>query len=494
MMISRSYGSAEAFRWESTGADGYTIAPCEKEAAGTDIIMRIKEDTEEEQYSQFLEEYTLVSLIKKYSDYIRYPIRMDREKRCPKEGGEENEMESYVENEVLNSMVPIWQRNKSEVTEEDYETFYRDKFYDFEKPLKSIHVDAEGVVSYKALLFVPAKASYDYYTKEYQRGLQLYSSGVLIMDKCADLLPEHFRFVRGVVDSPDLSLNISRELLQHNRQLQIIAGNLEKKIKNELSKMLSQDRENYEIFYKSFGPQIKYGVVNEWGAHKELLQDLLLFPSSDSDKQTTLAEYVARMQAEQKYIYYATGETAVKIAQLPQAERIREKGYEILYFTNEVDEFVAQTLRTYLEKEFRSVNSDDLDLETEEEKKQAEEHAKEHGALLDFIKETLQDRVKDVKASSKLRSHPVCMTAGGALSFEMEKYLNAVQPESAAKADRILELNMSHRVVEALDSLYTSDADKARKYVEILYNQALLMAGLSIENPADYSDLVFDLL
>ena len=493
-VISRAWGSDEAFRWHSTGADGYTIIPCEKETVGTDIIMHIKPDTEEEQYDSFLEEYTLASLVKKYSDYIRYPIRMDREKRRPKEGGEEHETETYIENETLNSMVPVWQRNKSEVGEEDYQAFYQEKFYDYEKPLRSIHVDAEGVVSYKALLFIPAKASYDYYTKEYQKGLQLYSSGVMIMDKCADLLPEHFRFVRGVVDTPDLSLNISRELLQHNRQLKVIASNLEKKIKSELQKMLEKDRKTYEQFFGVFGTQLKYGVLSDYGAHKELLQDLLLFQSSAGDEPVTLAEYVSRMKEDQKHIYYATGETAQKIAALPQAERVLEKGYEILYFVHEADEFVAQLLRTYAEKELKSVNSDDLELDTEEEKAQAKEQEETGKELLDFVKETLGERVDEVKLTHKLRSHPACITAGDGLSFEMEKYLRAVQPDSPAKAKRILELNPEHKVFATLKELQGADADKARGYAEILYNQALLMAGLPIEDPAGYSARIFELL
>jgi len=492
-VISRRYGSEEAWRWESQGAEGYTITACEKSAPGTDIIMNIKQNAEEEDYDQFLEEYNLAGLVKKYSDYVRYPIRMDRERRRPKEGGEENEMETYTENETLNSMVPIWQRNKSELTQEDYNAFYKEKFFDFEDPLKSAHVDAEGVISYKALLFIPAKAAYDYYTKEYQRGLQLYSSGVLIMDKCADLLPEHFRFVRGVVDSPDLSLNISRELLQHNRQLKTIAANLEKKIRNELMKMLSNEREQYETFYKAFGLQLKYGVLTDYGMNKDKLMDLLLFSSDHSDKLTTLAEYLVRMKEDQKDIYYATGENAQAVAALPQSERLREKGYEILYFTHEADEFVAQTLMSYQEKPFKSVNRDDLDLGTEEEKEEAKQKEESSRGLLDFVGKTLGDAVKEVKISQKLRNNPVCLTAGGALSFEMEKYLNTVQPEQGAKAERILELNADHPVFAKLGQLYEADADKAARYIQILYSQAELMAGLPVEDPVAYSQLVFDL-
>jgi len=493
-VISRAYGSEEAWCWKSQGAEGYTISQCEKKAPGTDIIMKIKADAEDDDYSQWLDEHKLAGLVKKYSDYIRYPIRMDREKRRPIEGSENHEMETYVETETLNSMVPIWQRNKSEVTDEDYNAFYKEKFFDFQDPAKAIHVDAEGVVSYKALLFIPAKASYDYYTKEYEKGLQLYSSGVLIMDKCGDLLPEHFRFVRGVVDSPDLSLNISRELLQHNRQLKTIAANLEKKIRNELLKMLSGEREKYEEFYKAFGLQLKYGVLNEFGMNKDKLMDLLLFSSSYGDKPTSLAEYFARMQEEQKDIYYATGDSVQKIAALPQAERLREKNYEILYFTHEVDEFVAQTLMTYQEKPFKSVNRDDLELETEEEKAAAKQQEEESKPLLDFVSETLGDAVKEVKISNRLRTHPVCLTAGSALSFEMEKYLNTVQPDSGAKAERVLELNAEHPVFAKLRELQKSDTEAAVRYTKILYHQAELMAGLPIEDPVAYSELVFGLL
>lgn len=496
MVISRKYGSDEAWKWESTGADGYTLTECEKDTFGTDIIMKIKVDGEDEDYSQFLDEYKLASLVKKYSDYIRYPIKMEREKSRKKETeeGKDPEWETYHEIETLNSMVPIWQRNKSEVTEEDLNSFYKEKFFDYENPIKAIQVDAEGVVSYKALLFIPAKASYDYYTKDYQRGLQLYSSGVLIMDKCADLLPEHFRFVRGVVDSPDLSLNISREMLQHTRQLKTIATNIEKKIRNELMKMLSNERERYEEFYKVFGLQLKYGTIADYGANKESLQDLLLFPSSIGDKQTTLAEYLTRMKEDQKSIYYATGENAQMIAALPQAERILEKGYEILYFTQEVDEFVAQTLMTYNDKSLKSVNSDDPELETEEEKEAHKKHEEQSKDLLDFVKETLGDAVKEVKISQKLRSHPVCLTADGPLSFEMEKYLSQVQPESAPKAGRVLELNASHPVFARLNELQSTNKEAAERYAKILYSQAELLAGLPIEDPAAYSELIFELL
>ncbi|MDL2232737.1 molecular chaperone HtpG [Ruminococcaceae bacterium OttesenSCG-928-L11] len=500
----KAHGDAasEAWEWQSTGTDGYTISACEKDAPGTEIVMHIKEDTEDESYSRFLEEHTIVNLVKKYSDYIRYPIRMEREKRRPVEveaedGEKKTEYETYTEVETLNSMVPIWQRNKNEVTNEDYNAFYKEKFFDFEDPLLHTHVDAEGVVSYKALLFIPAKAAYDYYTKEYKRGLQLYSSGVMIMDKCEDLIPEYFRFVRGVVDSPDLSLNISRELLQHDRQLKVIATNIEKKIKNELLKLCGKDREKYEAFWSAFGLQLKYGVMADYGAHKETLQDLLLFRSSDSDKFTTLAEYVGRMKEDQEHIYYATGESAAHINNLPQLEKVREKGFEVLYFTEDVDEFAIQMMRTYMEKEFKSINSGDLGLETEEEKKELEKKQEESKDLLDFIKETLGDKIKEVKVSHNLVNYPVCLTAGGHMSFEMEKYLNSFQNESGAKADRILELNPSNALFDKLQGMIDggdADKEKARQYIQVLYHQACLNAGLPIEDTAAYSNLIFGLL
>ena len=495
-VISREYGSDAAHKWHSTGADGYTVTEAERSAAGTDVIIKLKENTDDEDYDRFLNDYTIVSLIKKYSDYIRYPIRMEREKSRPKEGGdpEKHEMETYTEIETLNSMVPIWQRGKSEVTQEDYNQFYREKFFDFEAPLDTIYMDAEGVVSYKALLFIPAKASYDYYTKEYKKGLQLYSSGVMIMENCSELLPEHFRFVKGVADSPDFSLNISREMLQHDRQLKVIAKNLEKKIKNELLKMLTNNRETYGKFYKAFGLQLKYGVVSGFGANAELLQDLLMFSSSYSDKPTTLAEYVTRMKPDQEHIYYATGDSAARIAALPQTEIIREKGYEILYFIDEVDEFVANSMRKYQDKTFQSANNEDSTLRSDEEKKVVEKAQEDNRNLLEFMKETLGDRVSKVIISGKLKSHPVCLTADGALSFEMEKYLNAVQPDMSQKAERVLELNSGHEIFQSLSDAFLNDKDKAKKYTEVLYNQSLLMAGLSIDDPVAYSDMVLSLL
>ena len=492
-VVTRKYGGESAYLWQSSGADGYTIAECDKETVGTDICMHIKADTEDEKYGEFLENWKLQELVRKYSDYIRFPIRMEVSKTRKKEDSPEDqpEYETYTEVETLNSMVPIWQRAKSEVTAEEYNKFYRDKFHDYADPQRVIPVSVEGSVTYKALLFVPGAAPFDYYTKEFEKGLQLYSNGVLIMDKCADLLPEHFRFVRGVVDSPDLSLNISRELLQHDRQLKVIAGNLEKKIKADLSKFLAEDREGYLTFWKNFGRQLKYGVVNEYGRHKDLLQDLLLFYSSTEKKPVTLDEYVSRMREDQKYIYYAAGATVDKIDKLPQTEGLRDAGTEILYFTEEVDEFCAQALRTYKEKEFRSV----LDQEIEEgAEKKAEEEAEAHKGTFDFVKEALGDAVKEVKASARLKSHPVCLTAGEGLSFEMEKYFQAVQPDASLKADRILELNVEHPAFQALETAVEADPEKAKTYAALLYNQALLIAGLPLEDPSGYTDLVCGLM
>ncbi len=492
-VITRKYGQEGAFQWESSGADGYTITDAVRDHAGSDIIMHVKEDTDDEKFSEFLEPWRLQELVRKYSDYIRFPIRMEVSKTRRKEGSPDDkpEYETYQEVETLNSMVPIWQRRKSDVKPEEYNKFYRDKFHDYQDPQRVIAVSAEGTVTYKALLFIPGATPFDYYTKEYEKGLQLYSNGVLIMDKCADLLPEHFRFVRGVVDSPDLSLNISRELLQHDRQLKVIASNLEKKIKAELAKMLKDDRDEYDTFWKNFGRQIKYGVVGEYGAHKDMLQDLLLFYSSTEKKNVTLSEYVSRMKEDQKYIYFAAGESFDKIDKLPQTETLKDSGTEILYFTEEVDEFCAQMIHEYEGKELRSV----LDQEIEEgAEKKAEEAGDAHKAAFDLVKEALGDAVKEVKASARLKSHPVCLTAGEGLSFEMEKYFQAVQPDSGIKADRILELNVEHPAFQALETAVTADPEKAKKYATLLYNQALLIAGLPLEDPSAYTDLVCELM
>ena len=492
-VITRKFGADTAYKWESSGADGYTITECEKESVGTDVIMHIKEDGEEEKYAQFLESWRITELVHKYSDYIRFPIRMEVNKTRKTADSPEDKpaYETYSEIETLNSMVPIWQRAKSEVTEEDLHKFYRDKFHDYAEPQRTISVSVEGAVTYKALLFIPGATPYDYYTQGYEKGLQLYSSGVLIMDKCADLLPEHFRFVRGVVDSPDLSLNISRELLQHDRQLKVIAANLEKKIKAELTKMLREDREAYETFFKNFGRQLKYGVVADYGMHKDKLQDLLLFYSSTEKKPVTLEEYVGRMKEDQKYIFYAAGETAEKVDRLPQTELLKDQGIEILYFTEEADEFCAQVIHDYQDKEFRSV----LDQEIEEgAKEKAAEAQDAHKAAFDFVKETLGESVLEVKASTRLKSHPVCLTAGEGLSFEMEKYFKAVQPDSAIRADRILELNVDHPAFQALEAAVSTDPEKAGKYAQLLYAQALLIAGLPLEDPSNYTDLVCELM
>lgn len=503
-VISRKYGEDKAWKWVSDGADGYTIEETEKDAPGTDVIMTLKADTEDEKYSEYLEEYEIRSLIRKYSDYIRYPIKMEVTKSRPVEEprdenaeGEENKApkyESYTEMETLNSMVPIWQRDKKDVTEEEYETFYRDKFFDYNKPLRTIHYNVEGNVSFKALLYIPGKAPYDFYTKDYKRGLQLYSSGVLIMDNCEDLLPEHFRFVRGVVDSQDLSLNISREMLQHNRQLTIIARNIEKKIKSELKAMLENDREKYEEFYAAFGRQLKYGTVSDYGAHKEATQDLLLFYSHKQGKLVSLKEYVDAMAEGQEKIYFAPGENKERLSKLPQVETLTKKGYDVLLFTEDVDEFVPQTLMTYMEKPFCNVSTEDLGLQTEEEKKQAEEKAEEMKGLLTFVKETLGDQVKEVKLSSELGSHPVCMTPAEGMSFEMEKYMKRANPEFAFPVGRVLELNPEHEAVQAMQKAMTEDPEKAKDYAKLLCYQAQLMAELPLDDPYAYTELVCRLM
>ena len=496
-VISRAYGEPDAHRWHSKGADGYTVDDAQRSAPGTDVILKLKENADGEDYDRYLDPHVLMGLVKKHSDYIRYPIRMElehtHEKPAPDPKPEDYkpEYETHREWETLNSMQPLWNRPKKDVKREEYDQFYQEKFGDWQPPLAVTHLSVEGAVSYKALLYIPAQAPYDYFTRDFEKGLQLYSSGVLIMDKCADLLPEHFRFIRGVVDSPDLSLNISRELLQHDRQLKVIAANLEKKIKSELAKMCKDSREDYEKFWKNFGRQLKYGVVNEYGAHKDLLQDLLLFYSSTEKKPVTLAEYVSRMKEDQKYIYYAAGDTLEKIDRLPQTESLRDAGTEILYFTEEVDEFCAQTLHTYQDKEFRSVLDQEID---EGAEKKAEEAASAHKVVFDFVKEALRDAVKEVKASARLKSHPVCLTAGEGLSFEMEKYFQAVQPDAALKAERILELNVDHPAFQALETAVTADPEKAKKYATLLYDQALLIAGLPLEDPAGYTDLVCELM
>ena len=501
-VVSRAYGQDTAWKWESSGADGYTMTECEKEMVGTDVILHIKANTEDEDYDQYLQTYRLDDLVKKYSDYIHYPIVMEMEhthmKPKPEDAGEDYkpEYETHREWETLNSMVPIWQRPKSEVKPEEYNEFYKEKFGDWEDPLAVIHVKAEGAVEYTALLFIPAHAPFNYYSRDYEKGLQLYSSGVLIMDKCADLVPDHFSFIRGVVDSPDLSLNISREMLQHTRVLKVISTNLEKKVKAELLKLQKDDTEKYEKFWSAFGRQVKYGVVSDYGAHKELLKDLLLFWSSREGKNTSLAAYKERMSEDQQYLYFLQSESVEQAAKLPQAERILDKGYEILYLTEEVDEFVMNTLGEVDGKALKNVNDDDALPQSDEEKAQTEQKAQENKDVLDFVKETLGERVKEVRVSKILKTAPVCMTADGPVSLEMEKYFQKVDPNAARemKAARVLELNPDSGAFAALRSALAEDKEKAKTYAELLYQQALLIAGFPLEDPAKYTELVCSLM
>ena len=490
---SRAAGSDEAWCWQSKGADGYTLEPCDKADRGTEIILHIKPATEEENYDEFLDSYRLEGIVKKYSDYIRYPIRMEMEHSRLKEGSE-NEYETVTQVETVNSMVPIWKKNKNEVTQEEYNNFYKEKFFDFQDPLRVISSYTEGAATYHALLFIPAKAPFDYYSKEFEKGLQLYANGVLIMDKCPDLLPDCFSFVRGLVDSQDLSLNISREMLQHDRQLSLIAGRLEKKIKGELQAMLGSDREKYETFFQNFGVQLKYGVYSSFGSKADLLQDLLLFRSSHENKMTTLAEYVSRMKEDQKVIYYACGDTPEKIAQLPAAEAVREKGFEILYLTDDVDEFALKALHTYKEKEFRSVTSGDLGLESDEEKEKAKELSEEHQSLFDAMAKALDGKVKGVRLSSRLKTHPVCLAAEGAISLEMEKVLRTMPGENKPKADKYLELNPTHPIFQTLCTLEKENPEKLADYSRLLYDQAMLIEGMPIEDPVAFSTLMCRLM
>ena len=494
-VISRKYDSDKAYVWKSEGADGYTIDETQKDSCGTDIIMHLRADSEDEDYCQYLESYKIQSLVKKYSDYISYPIKMEVESSVNTANeGEEPKYEQVKEIKTLNSMVPIWRRSKNEVTQEEYNNFYKDKFMDMSDPLLTISVSAEGAVSYKALMFVPSELPYGYYTKESEKGLQLYSNGVMIMDKCEQLLPDYFRFVKGVVDSQDLSLNISRELLQHDRQLKIIAKNIEKKIKTELSKLLKNSPEKYEKFWKAFGLQIKYGIASSYGMNKDVLQDLLVFRSSGVDGYTTLADYVSRMPEAQKYIYYACGDTDERIKALPQTELCKEKGYEFLYFTDEIDEFVAKTLINYEGKTILSIASDMAELQSDEEKAKTEKQAEENKELLDFVADTLGGKIKKAVISKNLKSHPVCLSAEGAVSIEMEKYFAQIPgSEPKPKADKVLELNAEHGAFEALKNAFASDKPKAERLAKILYSQAALIAGLQIDNPVEYCDLVCEL-
>lgn len=484
-VVSKSLESDRAYKWVSEGVDGYTIEQTEKDSVGTEIILKIKENTEDDNYDEFVEEYRLTSIIKKYSDFIRYPIKMDVTKSRPKEDAG-NEFEEYTEVETINSMVPIWKKNKNELTTEDYEKFYQEKRYGFDKPLKTIHTSVDGTIRYHALLYIPEKMPFDYYSQDFEKGLELYSSGVLIMEKCADLLPDYFSFVKGLVDSEDLSLNISREMLQHDRQLKLIAKNINKKIKNELQSLLKNEREKYEDFYDAFGRQLKYGVYSDFGQHKDDLQDLLMFYSSKEKKLVTLAEYVSRMPEDQKYIYYATGESNERIDKLPQTELVSDKGYEILYFTDEIDEFAIKMLMNYKEKEFKSVSSGDLGFE--EEQKETEEEVKENKELLDSMKEILTGKVKDVRVSKRLKNHPVCLTADGEISIEMEKVLNAMPNNQEVKADKVLEINANHEVFTSLKDAYENDKEKLGLFTSLLYNQALLIEGLPIQDPVEFTN------
>ena len=495
-VISRKHGQEQAWKWVSHGADGYTIEEAQRQSVGTDVIMELKADTETEKYSRFLEEYEIRSLVKKYSDYIRYPIFMEVSKSRVKADSPEDhpEYESYMEEDTLNSMVPLWQRAKKDVTPEEYESFYREKFFDFQKPLRYIHASAEGTVSYKALLYIPSKAPYDFYTKDFKGGLQLYSAGVMIMENCQDLLPEHFRFVRGVVDSQDLSLNISREMLQHDRQLSIIAKNIEKKIKAELTAMLEEDRANYETFYAAFARQLKYGAVADYGAHKDATKDLLLFYSHKQQKLVTLKAYVQDMAEGQEKIYYVSGENKERLSKLPQVKTLESKGYDVLLFTDEVDEFVPQALMTYEDKSFCNAATEDLGLQTEEQKKAIEEKTEQMQGLLTFVQDTLGEQIKEVKLSDSLGDAPVSMIPASGMSFEMEKYMRRVNPEFDFPAERILELNPEHPAVQAMEAAMRSDTQKAKDYAKLLCAQAQLMAERPLEDPAAYTELVCKLM
>lgn len=485
-VITKSLGSDTAYKWESQGADGYTIEPYEKSEVGTEIILTIKPNTEDDNYDEFLEEYRLKSIVKKYSDFIRYPIKMDTTSSRLKEGSE-SEYEEVTEEQTINSMVPIWRKNKNELTTEDYENFYAEKHYGFDKPLKHIHISVDGAVRYNAVLYIPEKIPFDYYTQEYEKGLELYSNGVLIMNKCADLLPDYFSFVKGMVDSEDLSLNISREMLQHDRQLKLIAKNIKNKIKGQLQSLLKDDREKYEAFFQSFGRQLKFGVYSDFGSNKETLQDLLMFYSSKEKKLVTLDEYVSRMPEDQKYIYYASGESVERIEKLPQTELVADKGYEILYFTDDIDEFAIRMLMNYKEKEFKSVSSGDLGIEEQADEKEAAEQT-ENAELFEYMKSALGEKVKAVRVSKRLKSHPVCLTTEGEVSIEMEKVLQAMPNSQNVKADKVLEINVNHEVFASLKDAFANDKDKLSLFTGLLYNQALLIEGLPIEDPVEFTN------
>ena len=501
-VISKAYGSDKAYRWESEGVDGYTITEDSKGSAGTEIILELLDDTDDENYSEFLDQYRIKSLVKKYSDYIRFPIKMEVTHSRPKDQTEEEkkegkapEYEDYIEVETLNSMVPLWKKNKNELKDEDYKHFYTEKFFDYSEPLKYAHVKNEGNANYDALLYIPSKAPFDYYSKEYEKGLQLYSNGVLIMDKCADLLPDYFSFVKGLVDSDDLSLNISRELLQHDRQLKVIAKSIEKTISSELKKMLRNDREKYEEFWKAFGLQLKYGIYSDYGMHKDKLQDLLMFTSSKDNKLVTLDEYVTGMGEEQKYIYYAVGDSIARIEQLPQTELVKDKGFEILYLTDNVDEFAIKSLREYKDKEFRSVSADDLGIENTEKQEKIKAKEEENSDLLKELAAALDGKVTKVILSQRLKSHPVCLTSEGDISLEMEKVLNSMPTDQKIHAQRVLEINPEHEIFNKLKAISEAgDKEKLAKYAQLLYTQALLIEGISIENPVEFSNLICELM
>ncbi len=489
---SKAFGSNKAYQWESAGADGYTIDSCGKSTQGTEIVLYIKQNTEDINYDEYLDAYSLQHLVKKYSDFIKYPIKMDVKKSRLKDGSE-NEYEEYSEEETVNSMVPIWRKNKNELSQEDYERFYLDKHYGFEKPLKYIHASVDGVASYNTILYIPKRVPYDFYTKEFEKGLELYSNGVLIMNKCADLLPDYFGFVQGLVDSPDLSLNISREILQQDRQLQFIAKKIRDKIKSELLSMLKNDRETYEEFFGQFGKNLKFGVYSDFGAHKDILKDLLLFYSSKEDKLVTLEEYVSNMAPEQKYIYYVCGESVDRVSKLPQTELVKDRGYDILYCTDEVDEFALQMLMNYQEKEFKSVSSGDLGLD-EVENEASKETNEEFKDLFNKMKEILGEQIKEIKISNRLKSHPVCLSSDGGLSIEMEKILRQMPNGEGMKANKILELNSNHPVFEVLKTAYTEDEEKLKSYTNLLYQQALLIEGLPIEDPVAFTNEICKLM
>ena len=499
-VISKAYGSDKAYQWESEGVDGYTISEADKDNAGTVIILELLEDTDDESYGEFLDQYRIKGLIKKYSDYIRFPVKMEVSHSRPKEQSEEDkeakkplEYEDYIEVETLNSMVPLWKKSKTELKEEDYKHFYTEKFFDYTEPLKYSHVKNEGVPSYNALLYIPAKAPFDFYSKEYEKGLQLYSNGVLIMDRCSDLLPDYFSFVKGLVDSEDLSLNISREMLQHDRQLKVIAKSIEKTISSELKKMLKNEREKYEEFWKAFGLQLKYGIYSDYGMNKEKLQDLLMFTSSKENKLVTLDEYVTGMREEQKYIYYATGESIARIEQLPQTELVKDNGFEILYLTDSVDEFAVKSINSYKDKEFKSVSADDLGLESTEKQEEIKAKEEENSDLLKGLSDALDGKVAKVVLSKRLKSHPVCLSSEGEISIEMEKVLNAMPTDQKVHAQKVLEINPEHEIFGKLQSVST-DSEKLGKYAKLLYTQALLIEGMSIDDPVEFSNLICELM